>query len=582
MSSATELAVWLAGIPTGGPNGDGRYPLTYADGLTYLVYCPAAQALNPALAEEPIEVFANTASTAAATAIAESDEAQQASTNAQTYAANSLASSLAAAISAASAQTYRVDALGFAGDANAFSQTSASHAGTANSAAGQAANSASNALTSANNAATSASAAASSASAAATSASVIPAGGTVGQFLWKTDAGNYVTGWHTLVKGDVGLGNVDNTSDANKPVSTAQAAADALKVSKTGDTMSGDLTLSRLGAPTTGALFFGNTALRYLYYDGTNYIMPNAALLVNNAPVWTSSTFDPTLKANVADTVSSVGAYLTGGNANNTPNNWMGPIADPAPGGPEGSWTNLISFGAGGGTTGQYQHQIGASWFNDTLYVRAKNGTTTYTSWKKIWTAGNDGTGSGLDADNLRGVPGNWFLNGDNATGTGTAQDMNSPAKSGFYQSSSGQNGPGVANWHWYIHHEHTSTGYGFQMANLIANNDDYHLRNRSGGVWGAWRKIWHTGNFTPANYALLSGCTFTGTVTIPTIAPTGAAGASITGNGSGIGANGAWYFNQKPIVLTADSAAWLTLPRTFVQSGDPGAQAADGDLWIW
>lgn len=29
-----------------------------------------------------------------------------------------------------------------------------------------------------------------------------------------------------LVKGDVGLGNVDNTSDVNKPVSTAQAAAD--------------------------------------------------------------------------------------------------------------------------------------------------------------------------------------------------------------------------------------------------------------------------------------------------------------------------------------------------------------------
>jgi hypothetical protein len=28
-----------------------------------------------------------------------------------------------------------------------------------------------------------------------------------------------------LVKGDVGLGNVDNTSDTNKPVSTAQAAA---------------------------------------------------------------------------------------------------------------------------------------------------------------------------------------------------------------------------------------------------------------------------------------------------------------------------------------------------------------------
>ena len=33
------------------------------------------------------------------------------------------------------------------------------------------------------------------------------------------------TGAVALVKGDVGLGNVDNTSDANKPVSTAQAAA---------------------------------------------------------------------------------------------------------------------------------------------------------------------------------------------------------------------------------------------------------------------------------------------------------------------------------------------------------------------
>jgi hypothetical protein len=34
------------------------------------------------------------------------------------------------------------------------------------------------------------------------------------------------TGTVTLAKADVGLGNVDNTSDANKPVSTAQAAAD--------------------------------------------------------------------------------------------------------------------------------------------------------------------------------------------------------------------------------------------------------------------------------------------------------------------------------------------------------------------
>ncbi|MFN8317137.1 MAG: hypothetical protein U0T32_11890 [Chitinophagales bacterium] len=36
--------------------------------------------------------------------------------------------------------------------------------------------------------------------------------------------------WQLLDKNAVGLDNVDNTSDLNKPVSTAQAAADALKV----------------------------------------------------------------------------------------------------------------------------------------------------------------------------------------------------------------------------------------------------------------------------------------------------------------------------------------------------------------
>jgi hypothetical protein len=44
----------------------------------------------------------------------------------------------------------------------------------------------------------------------------------------KTYLSTILTFFKTLlVKGDVGLGNVDNTSDANKPVSTAQATADA-------------------------------------------------------------------------------------------------------------------------------------------------------------------------------------------------------------------------------------------------------------------------------------------------------------------------------------------------------------------
>ena len=148
MSTATELQAWLNGTPTGGPESDGRYPLTYADGLTYLVYCPEAQALNPALAEEAIEVFSNTASAAAATATAEAAEATQASIDAQTYAANALASKNAAATSATNALTSK--------NAAATSATTASTAAT--------------------NAATSATAADASADAAAASAASIDLG----------------------------------------------------------------------------------------------------------------------------------------------------------------------------------------------------------------------------------------------------------------------------------------------------------------------------------------------------------------------------------------------------------------------
>jgi hypothetical protein len=48
-----------------------------------------------------------------------------------------------------------------------------------------------------------------------------------------------------LAKGDVGLGNVDNTSDANKPVSTAQQTALNLKANLASPTFTGTATFAR-------------------------------------------------------------------------------------------------------------------------------------------------------------------------------------------------------------------------------------------------------------------------------------------------------------------------------------------------
>ena len=68
----------------------------------------------------------------------------------------------------------------------------------------------------------------------------------------RTVAGKALTGNITLAKGDVGLGKYDNTSDANKPVSTAQAAAIALKIDASKFQVVAELPAS----PVTGVFYF--------------------------------------------------------------------------------------------------------------------------------------------------------------------------------------------------------------------------------------------------------------------------------------------------------------------------------------
>lgn len=65
-------------------------------------------------------------------------------------------------------------------------------------------------------------------------------------------------------------------------------------------------------------------------------------------------------------------------------------------------------------------------------------------------------------------------------------------------------------------------------------------------------------------------------------IAPDNAAGANLTGNGSGITWNGGCYLAGPNWMINARSDAWVRVPRMFVQGDDPGSAASDGDLWIW
>jgi hypothetical protein len=47
--------------------------------------------------------------------------------------------------------------------------------------------------------------------------------------------------------------------------------------------LTGDITTYRSGAPTTGVIFFGNSGVRYLYYDGANYNLPGAGLTLGGS-----------------------------------------------------------------------------------------------------------------------------------------------------------------------------------------------------------------------------------------------------------------------------------------------------------
>lgn len=239
MSTLTELEAWTNGTPTGGPNGDGRYPLTYADGLTYLVYCPAAQALNPLAAEQPVEVF--------------SDQAEAAAASATTAASQADASRIAAAASAANAAQSATQAL----NSKTAAATSETNANTAKTAAQTAQTAAETAKTAAQNWASApvntvvsgglysalhyANAAATSASNAAASAASFNSGNYVltSNFTWANLGGKPTTWAATAVTEDSTHRFVTDTEKS--AWNGKQAALGYTPVNKAGDTSLGTM-----------------------------------------------------------------------------------------------------------------------------------------------------------------------------------------------------------------------------------------------------------------------------------------------------------------------------------------------------
>jgi len=170
------------------------------------------------------------------------------------------------------------------------------------------------------------------------------------------------------------------------------------------------------------------------------------------------------------------------------------------------------------------------------LYISAQNDAndgiafvTNASSYLKhnsntIWTAGNDGTGSGLDADLLDGQHGSYYRNASNINaGTLSSARMPStppntyiygddtlgafasstfavnPPRMGFFNinNSSTENPAGFGYWQGlHFRHNNQSSTWGWQLAGTYNTSySDLYWRQVSNGSRGSWYKLWHTGN---------------------------------------------------------------------------------------
>lgn len=128
---------------------------------------------------------------------------------------------------------------------------------------------------------------------------------------------------------------------------------------------------------------------------------------------------------------------------------------------------------------------------------------------EKIWCAGNDGAGSGLDADTVDGIQSERIIYGGNASGsTNFGEDLtsfNNNTKSGFYRCNANPKLKLLVS----IHHPDSPSDYILQIGTtyeqvLTKNSLNYRIKTRDGG-WSEPRTVVDTSTvLTQAEYNAL------------------------------------------------------------------------------
>lgn len=300
---------------------------------------------------------------------------------------------------------------------------------------------------------------------------------------------NGKTGSVALVKADVGLGNADNTSDANKPVSTAQQAALDTKVDKvTGKGLStNDLTAALLAklngaAPLASPVLTGNpTAPTPAADDNDTSIATTAFVRAAMALFGVGG-----LRVHPE---TNLNLYIEGGNfitpvsgLSSLPAGWV-----------QGRHILIVA----GGTLGAYTSQIlfGGSVNSGRVALRAWSGTA-YTDWQEIWHTGNlvkQTTAADTTAGALMAV-GAFGWNGGNAIAVSGTADADNYKTPGLYIfGSNGTNLP-VPAMYPFVWVAKAESGAVRQLA-FSVNTNRKASRVFFNGVWSAWAEDYSSAN---------------------------------------------------------------------------------------
>ncbi|MGM5019212.1 hypothetical protein [Tardiphaga sp. 367_B4_N1_1] len=223
------------------------------------------------------------ATTQANNAATSADHAATSETNAQTSETNSASSAAAAATSEANAHTSETNAAADAATATTQSGIATTQAGISTTKAGQAATSATNAATSETNAAASAAAAAAS-GAGAVRYDVAQTLNSTQKTQALTNVGAQPAGSYQAALGFTPVNKAGDTVTGNLNI------GGMLTVGPSTPNQAGDIGAARTASPTTGVVYLGNSAARYLYYDGSNYNLNGAHLFTAAGRVLGSST----------------------------------------------------------------------------------------------------------------------------------------------------------------------------------------------------------------------------------------------------------------------------------------------------